>query len=212
MSLKKSLLSIFLFNMYIAIHPITIMIDPIGDAKYTGHEIEDTFERSLTLQCAQKLKETIEQKFSNTQVFITRNAGDALQPLQNASYANKMNVDLYLCLSFYQEETIPGHIAIFYYLENIIDLQHKYNPFYFYHISQGYLKNISDSKQIALTIASVFNQKNINPHFLCLGAFGIPCNPLFGIQPPSIYIEAGLQHKNDWAYLIEPIMQALSEI
>lgn len=216
MSLKKNLSlylsSLLLLSIPMLANPVTIMIDPMGDAKHTGYEIEDTFERSLTLQCAQKLKENIEHTFSNTQVIITRSAGESLEPLQNASYANRMNVDLYLCLSFYQQKTIPGNIAIFYYLENEIDLQHKYNPLHFYHISQAYLKSITRSKTIGAKIASVFEQKNTNPHFLCLGSFGVPCMPLFGIQSPALYIQAGLQHKNDWKYLVQPLIDALSEI
>lgn len=212
MSLNKNLLHITLFIFYSTVSPITIMIDPIGDAKYTGREIEDTFERSLTLQCAQKLKEKIEETFSHAQVVITRNAGETLQALQNASYANRMNVDVYLCLSFYHQENIPGHLSVFYYLENNLDLQHKYNSFYFYHVSQAYLANITSSSHTAKKLASVFKQKNINPHFLCLGSFGIPCMPLFGIQAPALYIEAGLHRKDDWKYLIEPIIEALKEI
>jgi hypothetical protein len=212
MSLNKALLYIYLLIFYTTTFPITIMIDPIGDAKYTGREIEDTFERSLTLQCAQKLKEKIEETFPHAQVIITRNAGETLQPLQNTSYANRMNVDLYLCLSFYHQENIPGHISIFYYLENNIDLQHKYKPLHFYHVSQAYLGNVAISSRMAKKLDSVFKQKNINPHFLCLGAFGIPCMPLFGILPPALYIEAGLHRKDDWKYLIQPIIEALKEI
>ncbi len=194
------------------LHSITIMIDPIGDGKYTGREIEDTFERSLTLQCAQELKQKIESLYPHTQVILTRIAGEILQPLQNASYANRMNINLYIALSFYHEETIPGYLSIFYYVENSLDLQHKYNPVHFYHISQAYLANVSSSSCIAKKFDAIFKQKNFNPHFLCLGSFGIPCMPLFGIQAPAIYLEAGLARKNDWKYLIEPILHALEEI
>lgn len=212
MSLNKILLYITVLIFYTTVLPITIMIDPIGDAKYTGREIEDTFERSLTLQCAQKLKEKIEETFSQALVIITRNAGEALEKLQNASYANRMNIDIYLCLSFYHEKNIPGHISVFYYLENNLDLQHKYNPLHFYHVSQAYLGNITISNYIANKLTAAFNEKNINPHFLCLGSFGIPSMPLFGILPPAVYIEAGLHHKDDWKYLIQPIIKALEEI
>ncbi|MBI2344606.1 N-acetylmuramoyl-L-alanine amidase [Candidatus Dependentiae bacterium] len=210
MSLNRILLYIFLCNINLIAYSITIMIDPLGDAKYTGCEIEDTFERSLTLQCAQRLKQIIEETFSNTKVVITRNAGDTIQQLQNASYANRINPDLYICLSFYHQKSIPGHIAIFYYLENSIDTQHAYNPLHFYHVSQAYLKNVASSKQFALKAAAVLKQKSINPHFLCIGTFGIPCMPLFGIQPPALFIQAGLAHKNNWKYLIDPIIEVIN--
>lgn len=212
MSLNKIILSITFATFFFDIHPITIMIDPIGDATYTGREIEDVFERSLTLQCAYKLKEKIEATCAHTEVIITRNAGQTLQQYQNASFANRMHVDLYLCLGLYYQQNIPGNITIYYNLENSLDLQHIYNPCYFYHISQAYLANITTSKKIAQKLYALCRQKNNNPHFLCLGAFGIPCMPLFGIQPPAVYIEAGLHHKDDWNYLIQPILDALKEI
>ena len=35
------------------------MIDPSGDAKHTGRVIQDTFERGITLQCAEALKKEL---------------------------------------------------------------------------------------------------------------------------------------------------------
>lgn len=212
MSLNKILFFIFFTTISLRIEPITIMIDPVGDAKNTGREIEDTFERSLTLQCAQLLKNNIEEKFENSNVIVTRSAGEIIQPFQNASYANKINVDLYLCISFYQQITIPSNVAIFYYQENLLDIEHKYNPLYFYHISQAHLKSVKQSKAFAEKMSSIFKEKKFSTQFLYLGTFGIPCMQLFGIQVPALYIEAGLAHKNDWKYLIEPIVQFLDQI
>lgn len=67
MSLKQHfalLISITLVCVILTIHArknqrtrtYTIMLNPAGDARHTGRRIDDTFERSVTLQYVEKLK------------------------------------------------------------------------------------------------------------------------------------------------------------
>ena len=214
MSLKKIIYFciFFISNYQYTAYTFRIMIDPIGDAKHTGREIEDTFERVLTLQCAQKLKEVISYNFPEIQVLLTRSAGETLTPNQNSSFANRMNVNLYIALSFYEQKAIPNNVSIFFYQENAIDQFHKYDPFHFYHISQAYLINSSVTSKIAKIFLESFQDKQKNSYFLPTGAFGFPCKPLFGIKSPALYIEAGLKNKNDWHYIVPPIIEAINEI
>ena len=213
MSLKTIINSFFLCIIsYQNLYNFTILIDPIGDASRTGREIEDTFERVITLQCAQKLKETIENNFQKIQVILTRSAGESLTELQNASFANRINANLYLAISFYHQTSIPNNIAIFYYQENTMDNIHIYDPYLFYHISQAHLISHSITKNIAKIFTQVFQNTTTNSYFLPLGTFGIPCQPLFGIKCPAIYIEAGLQNKNDWYHIIEPIIATINAV
>lgn len=213
MSLKNIfyLFIFFLHNAY-TIHSFTLMIDPIGDAKYTGREIEDTYERVLTLQCAQKLKEIINDQMPHLQVVLTRTAGETLAHKQNASFANRMDIDLYLAISFYQQSSIPNNVTIFYYRENSMNQYHKYDPFHFYHISQAHLINNNLSMNIAKMFMQIFQDSHTNSYFLPIGTFGLPCMPLFGIKAPAIYIEAGLKNKNDWHHLLQPIMTTVKKL
>ena len=83
-------------------------IDPSGDAKRTGRQIGDNFERGLTLQCAEKIKELVEQLAPHIKIIITRMPGDVVYDLQNASLSNRLNADLYINLNFYHcHETKP---------------------------------------------------------------------------------------------------------
>lgn len=63
MSLKFFLLGLVCFfslELYsIQQNIFTLMIDPAGDAKHAGRVIEDSFERGITLQCAEKLKKML---------------------------------------------------------------------------------------------------------------------------------------------------------
>lgn len=188
------------------------MIDPKGDAKHTGREIDDTFERGITVQCAQKLKTEITQQIPNVQVILTRVPGETVQELQNASFANRLGVDFYLSLAFYAEPTIPAHVTIFYYLEQETDSWHRYNSLQFYHASQAHLININLTKQFAKTFLQHFEQKTVNSAFVMRGVFGVPCKPLMGVKAPALYVEAGLGNKDDWKNLINPIMSCIQAI
>src|SRR5207244_3933134 len=79
-----------------------------GDAKRIGRKIGDGFERGLTLQCAEKIKEVIEHQAPYIKIIITRMPGDTVYELQNASLSNRLNADLFINLNFYYcQETKP---------------------------------------------------------------------------------------------------------
>jgi len=212
MSLKYYFLSFIFATIVYPQQPFTIMIDPTGDAKHTGREIDDTFERGITIQCAQELKQQLAKIIPEVRVILTRVPGETVQPLQNASFANRLGVDFYLTLSFYKEVEIPSHISFFYYLQNATDTWHKYNTLQFYHASQAYLININITHEIAKTFIQHFKEKNLNLAFAVRGMFGVPISPLIGVTAPALYLEAGLRSKDDWKYLIKPLISCLQAI
>ena len=71
------------------------MLDPAGDAQYPGRIIDDSFERGITLQCVEELQRAITRQFPHVRVVLTRFPGETCQPLQNAHFANRLDVDLY---------------------------------------------------------------------------------------------------------------------
>lgn len=215
MSLKKSL--IFIINLNILttlVYPqfCTIMIDPAGDAQSTGREIQDTFERGITLQFAQELKQQLIERMPNIRVVLTRIPGEAIQPMHNAIFANRLQVQLYLRIGFYHEKAMPSRMAIFYYCQDQTDYWHKFNPLQFYPYQQAHLMNLKLTEKFAQYFLQKLQNNNINSAFIPHNAFAIPIKPLLGIQAPALYIEAGLININDWKYLIKPIMMCIQEV
>ena len=191
----------------------TIMIDPAGDAKHTGRLIQDTLERGLSLQCAEELKKAIMQKNNNVRVVLTRVPGETIQPLQNASFANRLHVDLYLSIYFYYEQDTPAYITLYHYLENpITDFWHKPMSLCFYQVNQAHLMHLATTKKWGLEILQVLQDKKISKYFEPRGLFGVPFQPLIGIQAPAIAVEIGLKNKQDWHNIIDPLVQALERI
>jgi len=192
--------------------PFTIMIDPAGDAKHTGRLIQDTLERGISLQCAESLKVALLSQLQNIRVVLTRVPGETIQPLQNASFANRLDIDLYLSLYFYQESITPPTLTLYYYLENNTDFWHKPINLYFYPVNQAHLKNLHKTKECGQTILSIFQENDIKKIFSPCGLFGIPFKPLYGITAPAIALEIGLKNKQDWQYIINPLVNAIEKI
>ena len=191
----------------------TIMIDPAGDAKHTGRLIVDTLERGISLQCAEQLKAKLIALFKNIRVILTRVPGETIQPLQNASFANRLGVDLYISLYFYHEPQSPTHVTLYYYLENpIVDFWHKPNPLSFYQVDQAHLAAIKTTQAWGKIILDVLQNKECSKFFKPRGLFGIPFIPLVGIKAPAIAIEIGLKNKQDWQAIIDPLIIAIERI
>ena len=199
-----------LCNSVIAQPQFTIMLDPTGDGQYAGREIQDSFERGLTLQCAQDLKKQLLEQCSNVRVILTRAAGETIQPMHNALFANRLQADLYLRIGFYHEPDLPTHVALFYNCNNLQDFWQTYNPLQFFHIDQAYLLNLKLTKQLATNFLQILQNQQRN--FTTYGAFAIPFKPFVGIQAPALYLEAGLANTTDWKYIIKPIIHFIETV
>lgn len=199
---------IFFFAWHITAHaqPLTIMIDPAGDAKHAGRQLGDSLERGITLQCAEQLQKALAKEYPAIRIALTRNPGETLQPLQNANFANRLHTDLYIRLQFYQETGVKPHIAL-------------------YHCSFGdeFMTLSSHLTLHPYDHAHIVNQKTtaeyahlmhdaLKAHgklFEIDGVYALPYKPLIGIQAPAITIEMSLKSNDDWRTYIQPIMDAL---
>ncbi|MCA9725847.1 MAG: N-acetylmuramoyl-L-alanine amidase, partial [Kurthia sp.] len=106
-----------IFSLACTIHltkPFSLMLDPAGDAKHTGRMLNDTFERSITLQCTEQLKKVIETELPHVRVILTRFPGESLETLQNANFANRLHVDLYVSIHCYKETETKPQMHLYY--------------------------------------------------------------------------------------------------
>ncbi len=188
----------------------TIMLDPTGDGQYAGREIHDSFERGLTLQCAQEIKKHISEQCNNIRVVLTRAAGETIQPMHNALFSNRLQVDLYLRIGFYYEPDLPSHIALFYTCNHPQDFLPILNPLQFFYIDQAHLLNLKLTKQLTNSFLQIL--QNQQKHFITRGAFALPFKPFIGIQAPAIYLDIGLSNTSDWKYIIKPLMHFIQNV
>jgi N-acetylmuramoyl-L-alanine amidase len=182
-----------------------VVLDPAGDAKKTGRSIGNSFERGLTLQCAEKIKEIIELQTHNTiKVIITRLPGDIVYELQNASLANRIDADLFLTINFYQTHDTKPTLYVYHFSYGN-DFEHQYQSLSLNTYDQAYMINKKQTDAIVHVCKKTLSRHEYNSLFTVAQPYSLPIKPLIGIMAPSIAIEAGLKNKESWHNYAEPI-------
>lgn len=207
----KTIVLLALITTSTAYCTFSIMLDPAGDAKQPGRQIEDNLERGISLKCAQELKKQIEQKYDDVRVILTRFPGETIQPLQNAQFSNRLNVDFYLSIHFYPEkETKPSFFV--YYFSLADDFITKVPDLFFCPYDQAHRINMTKTQTYAQNIANSLKHDDFKNLFSLIGPRGIPFKPLIGIKSPAVAVEIGLHHKDDWKRYIQPLLNSLDSI
>lgn len=185
-----------------------LVLDPSGDAKKTGRIIGDSFERGLTLQCAEKIKALIEAQFSHVKIIITRLPGDIVYDLQNASLANRINADLFININFYlSADTKPTlFLYQFSYGNDFVPHQSGLSCNTYDQAYKIYKTITDETVKLFTTHLSHAHYKNL---FTLSGPHALPIKPLIGIIAPSIAIEAGLKNKESWHMFIDPLVATI---
>jgi len=188
--------------------PYIIILDPMGDAQKTGRIIYDTFERGLTLQCAETIKYIIENSNHNISVIITRLPGDIVYELQNASLANRLNADLFVSINFYATNDAKPtmHMYHFSYGDTFPQPQEKLT---LYSYDQAYKLQQKHTQQISTLIKKNMSLPHYQSLFTIYGPFSLPVKQLIGVVPPAIILEMGLKDKNFWHTYAEIIADTL---
>jgi len=216
--IKKYIFLFFFFNT-VCIQSIydqhygqrIVIIDPAGDAKRTGRRIGDSFERGLTLQCAEKIKEMIELAAPHIKVIITRMPGDVVYDLQNASLANRMEADLYINLNFYHSQETKPTVFLYQFSYGAdfacCDQGLALNTY-----DQAYRINKTVTDEMVHSMKRFLLQPKYQTLFAVEGVYTLPIKPLIGIVAPSVTIEAGLKNKELWINYCEPIARGIIEV
>lgn len=185
-----------------------VVIDPSGDAKRVGRSIGDSFERGLTLQAVEKIKEMIEERAPHIKVIVTRMPGDTVYDLQNATLTNRLQADLFINLNFYYtQETKPTMYIYqfsygndFAFCEQGIAL-HTYD--------QAYRINKDQTTILAELCKKELTQQQYQSIYMVSGPYSLPIKPLIGVIAPSIAFDLGLKSKDWWKYYTEPLVNGI---
>lgn len=190
---------------------LTIMIDPAGDARTTGRTIDDTFERSITMQCAQELKKFLEEHLPGIRVILTRFPGEVVEPLQNAAFANRMRANLYISLACYKQTSGIPHCALYQFLyePHLSVLQKNPQRLTLTPLSNAHQKYSTESSALITTLHSSLQTSERAQRCVLEPLTAFPYKPLMGVHCPALGIEIGLPKKDDWLTVINDLNQAL---
>jgi N-acetylmuramoyl-L-alanine amidase len=193
--MKLILILITIFNNL----PITLMINPAGDAQHAGRVVGDCYERGLTLQFAEKLQKIIQQN-SPIRVVLSRFAGEVIEPLQVANFSNKLQADMFVSFHFYKTAKNPV-INIYYYSKGGFENQLT-DGLFLCPLDDAYLFNLPKSQKLADDFYSYCKKFNFGS---LEKPIGLPFAPLKGVVAPAIAVEIGLNKSDDWLNYIELI-------
>jgi hypothetical protein len=183
---------------------VTLMLDPAGDAQYTARVIDGSFERGISLQCAQALQESLEAK-SRIRVVLTRAPGETIEPLQNAAFANRLNADVFISLGMYQTTT-PLPVIHFYHFGWKPDADFVINKKSTVTFDPYHQAHQATAPTSALLVYTLVTQlKNTQTAATVVSGIQCPYRPLVGIKASACAIELGLRNRDDWRTLVEPL-------
>jgi len=191
--------------------PFTIMLDPAGNGKNIGRSLHDNFERGATLQFAQELQKQLKIYYPQVNVIISRSSGQKLEKLQSASFANRLNVDLFLNLGFYKEHNVKPNLFLYQFKNQSFFANHNQDFLHFYPYHQAFVFNYDKTKHIIGLMQKHLQHPDYKHYFTCHQSLEIPFKPLSGIISPAIGIEIGLKH-NGYEPYIMPIIHSLAEV
>ena len=188
----------------------TVILDPAGDAKKTGRVIGDSFERALTLQCAEQIKILVEERHPHIKVVISRLPGDHVYELQNASLSNRLHADLFINLTFYSTQDTKPTLFVYQFSYGN-DFAHFGQGISFNTYDEAYKINKPLTDKLVQTCTHFLTQ-NYSSLFSVSGPHALPLKPLIGIIAPSMCIEVGLKHKDSWHHVVEPLAGSIIEM
>ena len=187
------------------------MINPAGDTKDAGRTLNDSFERGITLQFSQELKKKLETEYPDIRVILTRMPGETLEPLQNANFANRLDIDFYLSIHFYKESNPKPELTLYHYLIETYYVQ-TFPNLHFYSFDNAFLININKTINYGNQFKKLLDSSFYKNKFCFNGFLGIPFKPLIGIKAPALALEIGLKNSSDWHNYLEPIKESINLI
>ncbi len=200
----------FLSISILSVEPTLVMIDPAGHAKNVGRRLVEGYERGETFKFAEKLQQELQDKYQ-VRAVLTRFAGEEIVDLQNASFANRLNVDFYLSLHIYRQEQVKPKIFMYHLVyDPMVDLARRiFDPTSFIPIHQAHFRGIHKTRFYAQQMKDILVMPYNQKRFDFYGYYGIPFKSLCGVFAPSLAIEVGICKEDQWKSLIDPLVESL---
>ena len=187
------------------------MLDPIGHADFTGRTMLKGYERGVMLTFAHNLQ-TVLQTDHHLETIISRKAGEAIAPLEIASFANRLQVGLVVNLQGFLTQKAKPTINIYHLCFNKFTEfnQPSLEPGTFIPVERAHLGNIRRTATLASAIkTSLLQFENIK--LLDVSSpVALPIKSLIGITSPAISLEIGSANEKFLSEIIKPIAQAIA--
>lgn len=186
-----------------------IMINPAGHAGDSGRSLSG-FERAATFRFAQELQNALERGY-DSRVVLTRVPGEKIVDFQNASFANRLNVDLFISLHLFKLDSVKPKVYVYQHVADPVGdfVSRSFPSLKMVSVLQAHQVNIFKTKNIGQHLGNIFSSVDNQKLFDFGGFYGIPLKPLCGVVAPAILIEIGVNQDDDWHVVLDAIVQGL---
>lgn len=191
-----------------------LLLDPTGDAQYTGRTIDDTFERGVSLQTAQELKHVLEDLYPEISCVLTRIPGETVEPLQNATFANRLPANLFVHIGV-ASHTKPLPIIATYIMSgnrSILAQSGANASLSFEPYTQAHEAISAVSYAQAQEFVRSLKSQGSEVPATIVAPRAFPFHPLVGMHVPALGIEITVKSKDELKSLILPIARALGKL
>lgn len=190
----------------------SIMLDPAGDAQHPGRKLDDSLERGVTLQYAESLKKELESRYPTVRVVLTRWPGETVEELQNANFANRLHIDWYVNINFYQEKGVKPKLFFYCFSYGHDFFLPNQSALSFVPYECAYQENSKKSRMWATKVKNALQAGSYKNNFDIKKIMTFPFKPLIGIKAPAMGVEVGLKNKDDWRLLVQALADSMASV
>jgi N-acetylmuramoyl-L-alanine amidase len=187
--------------------PFVILLEAGGDISHPGRSINDSFESSITYEIVQAIKQIIILQCPPIKVLLNRTQTETILLLQNANFANKLDIDCYISIHAFAETQIKPRIFIyqFSYHDDFI----AKDGLSFYPFDKIYLINQKQTNTWAQQLKQALEKNSL---WMVNGVYAFPFKPLIGIKVPAIGIEIGIKNRSEWRDSVDALVNGIIAI
>jgi hypothetical protein len=202
MSIKQFFFVLLLFPITVSAHVFTIVLDP-------GTQ-QDTTIAEETVTCIQMLQQALEDTFPQARFVLSRTSQEVIDPLQVASFSNRIKADLHISFNFFMEKEVAKNIRIYYCPTTIPHtMQKKSRELALTPATSAHKHHAQKSKILAQFFFTA--AKNASP----LPVFEpqqLPLKTLKTIIAPSFLLEVGVGKSKEWKAYFPQLFEGLKEV
>ena len=201
MSIKQFFLASVFLPLTLSAHFFTIVLDP-------GTQQDATITQE-TLTCTQALQQALEDTFPQARIVLSRTSSqEVVDPLQVASFSNRIAADVHISFNFFIEKEVTKNIRIYSCLTPV-GMQKKSSALTLTPAEKAYELHAQKSKTFGQKFFTAAKDAGSLPVF---ETKELPLKTLKTITAPSFLLEVGIGKSKEWKAYFPQLFEGLKEV
>lgn len=184
-------------------HAFTVVLDP-------GTQ-NNTVLMQEAIKCVETVRQTLEDTFPQIRVVLSRTSLEAAEPLQTASFSNRIEADLHIVFNFFIEKESTKSIRLYTcgkpnskVFKNVQKPKLAFTP-----ANKVYETHKEQSEKLAQNFVAKTKKLGSIPIF---EVTSLPLLPLQSVSAPSFLLELSMAKPKDWKSYFVHLCEGFTEI